>query len=97
MEFFTLAFWKGLWDDGTEYLDDWPIRILKSFLDGVLKVLNGIVPPDFMATPISDQLGPVMEFIGFFLSQSGITEACAMLLSAVMFRLGRKAITLGRW
>lgn len=97
MDFFTLEFWKGLWDDGTEYLDDFPVKMLKELLDAVLSVLNSIVPPDFMGTSISDQLGPVMEFVGYFLNAAGITQACAMLLSAVMFRLGRKAVTLGRW
>lgn len=97
MEIFTLEFWKGLWDDFTEYLSDLPVQLLKKFLDGVLEVLGAIQPPEFMATPISDHLGPTMEFIGFFLSQSGISQAFSILLAAVMFRLARKAITLGRW
>jgi len=50
-----------------------------------------------MDTPISDQMGPVMEFIGYFMSEAGLTQAFAMIASAYMFRLGRKAITLGRW
>lgn len=97
MEFFTLAFWKGLWDDFTEYLDDKPVAILKDLLDAIVSVLETITPPDFMDTPISDQMGPVMEFIGYFMSEAGLTQAFAMIASAYMFRLGRKAITLGRW
>lgn len=97
MKYFTIEFWKGLWDDFVEFMGDLPIQILKKFLDGVLVVLNKITPPEFMSTPISDHLGPIMEYIGFFLSQAGITQAFAMLLSAFLFRLSRKAITLGRW
>lgn len=97
MEIFTLDFWKGLWDDSTQYLDELPVRTLKGFLEGVLEVLNTMEPPDFMGTSISDQLGPVMEFIGYFLTMAGVPAAIGMIGSAVMFRLGRKVMTLGRW
>jgi hypothetical protein len=98
MEFFTADFWKGIFTDLTEYLDDWPIQALKGILNAVLSVFNTVVPPDFLHTyALGETLGPVMQYIGFFLAQAGLSQAMGVIAAAVVFRVVRKAVTFGLW
>lgn len=98
MEFFTLEFWQGVWDDFVEYLDELPIKILKGILDAVAGVLETINPPDFMNNyQLGDVLQPVMPYIGYFLAQAGISQGMTLLTAAVTFRVMRKILTFGKW
>lgn len=94
----TLDFWKALWTDFAEYMQDLPVIILKKFLEAVLKLLQSMPAPDFLSQyRLSDIMADAMPYIGYFLAQAGISNALALITSAVVFRLMRKAITLGRW
>ena len=98
MEFFTLEFWEGVWDDFTEYLDELPIKILKGVLDAVAGVLEGIVPPEFLNNyQLGDVLAPTMPYIGFFLAQAGVSQGLSLIAAAVLFRVMRKVLTFGWW
>ena len=44
MQVFTIDFWKGIWTDFTEYLNDWPVQALKGVLQAVLEVFQSIDP-----------------------------------------------------
>lgn len=92
-----IDFAKGIWDDLVQFLEDLPIKIFKGLLDAMAGVIESLDPPAFMDQPIGDSLGPVMEYIGYFMAQGGVNEAMAILTAAIMFRLTRKAVTLGRW
>jgi hypothetical protein len=92
-----IEFVKGIWDDLVEFGEELPIKALKGMLDAMASVIETMNPPDFMDQPIGNSLGPVMEYIGYFMAQAGINEALALLTAGIMFRLSRKAVTLGRW
>ncbi len=94
----TLDFWKGLWDDFTEYGDDLPIKALKGVLEAVAEQLEALPVPDFLNGPgIADVLGPAMPYIGYFLQQSGVGQAVSLIIAAIGFRITRKAVTFGIW
>lgn len=98
MEIFTLEFWKGVWDDFTQYLDDLPIKALKGVLEGVADVLEGIDPPDFLTQyQLGNVLDPVMPYIGYFLGMAGVSQGLALVASAIAFRVTRKVVTFGLW
>lgn len=98
MQVFTIDFWKGIWTDFTEYLDDWPVRALKGVLQAVLEVFQSIDPPEFVTQyQLGDVLAPVMPYIGFFLAQAGLAEAMTLISAAIAFRAVRKVVTLGIW
>lgn len=98
LDLFTLEFWQGLWTDFTEYMDDLPIRTLKGALDAVAGVFESVDPPDFLTQyKLSSVMGPVMQDIGFFLDQSGLSIALSMIAAAIMFRATRKIVTFGLW
>lgn len=95
---FTLEFWKGLWDDFVQYLDDLPLRILKKFLDAIATLIESVSPPDFLqGHSLGEYLGPAMQYIGYFLDRAGVDTAIALLASAVAFRAVRKILTFGLW
>ena len=97
-EWLTIDFWKALWTDFVEYMQDLPIIVLKAFLEAVLKILGTLPVPEFVTQyRLSDVMSDAMPYIGYFLALSGVSNALAMIASAVVFRLMRKAITLGRW
>lgn len=98
MEIFTKEFWKGIWDDFVEYMDDLPIKVLKGILEAVADVLSSIPAPDFLASHrLGDVLTPTMPYIGYFLAQSGLSVGLGLIASAIAFRVSRKALTFGLW
>lgn len=97
MDFFTLEFWKGMWDDFVEFITDLPAAVLESILGVIAGLIESLTPPDFMDQSLGDVLGPTMPYIGSFLAQSGFAEAFALLGAGLAFRLLRKLFTLGQW
>lgn len=94
----TLDFYKSLWDDFVEYMDELPVKVLKGILDAIAGVLEGITPPDFLTQyQLGDVLAPVMPYIGYFLAQSGISVGMGLIVSALIFRVTRKILTFGWW
>lgn len=94
----TVEFWRARWDDLVAYLDDLPIQVLKGVLDAVAGILELLPVPDFMQTSkLADVLAPAMPTIGYFLAQAGVNHAMALIVSAVIFRITRKVLTLGVW
>jgi|LSQX01.2.fsa_nt_gb hypothetical protein len=97
-DFFTIDFWKSLWDDFIEWMLDFPIWLLSVVLDAIATVIEAINPPSFMSGGgLSGALGPTAQYIGSFLAQSGFAEAFGILGIGLAFRLTRKLVTLGQW
>lgn len=89
---------KGMFVDFLEFLADLPVLILEGILDGVVYVLSGIPVPDFMQAGAIQGLfnnlsSDVLYFIDFF----GIDLGLVVIGGGVLFRLTRKALTLGQW
>ncbi len=94
----TLEFWKGVFTDFMEFMSDLPIKALKGILEAILKVLNAIAPPDFLSQyKLSSVMGAVNADMGYFLMNSGISTALAIIVGAVTFRVMRKIVTFGWW
>lgn len=97
-DWLTLEFYKGLWTDFMEYLDDWPIKVLKGVLEAVAGVIESIAPPDFLAQyTLASVMGPAMTEIGYFLAQSGVSTGLSIIAGAIVFRVMRKIVTFGLW
>jgi len=89
---------KGLFLDFMEFIIDIPVKILSGILDGVIYVLSAIPVPGFIdgggLQAIFDSFHPdVLYFVNFF----GIDIGLGIFGAAVIFRLTRKALTLGQW
>lgn len=97
MEILTLEFWKGLWDDFTSFISELPALLLKQVLDFIASLIEALDPPSFMQHSLGDSLSPTMNYIGFAVAQSGLSEAMGILAAGVAFRLLRKIATLGQW
>lgn len=97
-EVLTVSFWKGVWDDATDYIDDRPIQWLKSALEAIAKHIQAVAPPDFLSQySLSNVMSPAMADIGYFLSNSGISTALTIIAAAYVFRATRKIVTFGLW
>lgn len=89
----------GMLADVFEFFLDLPLVILKGILDGVLYLLESIPVPSFLdgggalQSVFSALPNDVQYFVGFF----GIQYALAIIGAGVIFRLTRKALTLGQW
>lgn len=97
MEFFTLEFWKGMWEDFVQFITELPAVILTEILDALASIFESLVPPSFMEQGIGAVLGPTAPYIGSFLTQSGFAQSFAILGVGLAFRLTRKLVTLGQW
>ncbi len=80
-------------------LKDWVfdvfLRILKAILDGIAWVIEQIEPPDFM---MNNNIGDyIHEDVGWFLVQSQVGPALAIVGSAYLFYFLRRVLTLGIW
>jgi hypothetical protein len=88
----------GIFADFMEFITDLPVLILNGILDGVIYVLSAIPVPSFMAGGGLNALfhslpNDVLYFVSFF----GIGPGLAVIGAGVVFRLTRKALTLGQW
>lgn len=94
----TADFYKGIWDDFVEYLDDLPIQILKGILEAVVQVFQSVPKPEFLSQySLGAVMGPVMNDIGYFLASSGLSTALGLITAALLFRVTRKIVTFGLW
>ncbi len=88
----------GIFVDFMEFIADLPVLILSGILDGVIYMLTMIPVPGFiegasLQGAFNGLSGDVLYLVGFF----GIPGALSIVGSGVLFRLTRKAFTLGQW
>lgn len=91
----------GMLKDIMEFFADLPVLIFEGILDGVIYLLSAIPVPEFMASGSQgalqvafNALHPDVQYlVNFF----GIHLGLAVIGAGVLFRLTRKAATLGQW
>lgn len=88
----------GLFLDFMEFIADLPVLILNGILDGVVYVLAAIPVPGFLAQGSLQAVfnglpSSVLYFVHFF----GVDAGLVVIGAGVVFRLTRKALTLGQW
>lgn len=89
----------GILKDVMEFITDLPLMVLGGFLDGAIYLLTLIPVPSFLSgggllqTAISGLSGDVQYLVSFF----GIPAGLSIIGAGVVFRLTRKAVTLGQW
>lgn len=89
---------KGMFVDFMEFITDLPLVILRGFLDGVLFLLESIPVPDFLAgASLQTLFNALHPDLQYFVSFFGIHFALGALGAGLVFRLTRKAFTLGQW
>jgi hypothetical protein len=80
-----------------DYFSDLFILVLDGFLGAVSSLIASVPVPDFLSNGLGSYLNGIDSGVLYFLSQSGITPAFAILGAGVTFRLLRKLFTLGQW
>lgn len=89
----------GMFKDMMEFFGDLPVLIFKGILEGVIYLLSAIPVPAFLQggsllQGVFGALSPDVQYlVGFF----GIPAALGIFGAGVVFRLTRKAFTLGQW
>ena len=93
-----VAWLLELWESFVAFMSDLGITILDGLLDAIAGVLEALPIPDFLqGHTIADYLNSVDPAVLYFLHQSGIGVALAIIGSATLFRMLRKLLTLGNW
>lgn len=91
----------GMLKDVLEFFADLPVLIFEGILDGVIYLLSAIPVPEFLDTSnggilqvaFSGLHPDVQYLVNFF----GIHYGLGVIGAGVLFRLTRKAATLGQW
>lgn len=80
-----------------DYFADKVLWLFSSFLESIVDLIGSIDVPDFISNGLSGLVNAIPSDMQYFLFMSGLNDAFLIISSAVMFRLTRKALTLGRW
>lgn len=88
----------GMLKDILEFFTDLPLIVLRGVLDGAIYLLGLIPVPSFISggllqTAFNGLNNDVQYLVAFF----GIPAALSIIGVGVVFRLTRKALTLGQW
>lgn len=86
-------FFTAIWD----FVADAFINVLELLLQGVLVLITAIPVPSFMSSGLGSAMGQIGGDVWFFAGHFRLGECLAILGAAVLFRLTRKALTLGQW
>ena len=96
--FRTLFNWLlELWNSVVEFFKDVLLFVLDGFLSAVSAIVELIPVPQFIANGLGYYVENIDPSILYFLSQSGMADAAALLGAGLTFRLTRKIVTLGQW
>jgi hypothetical protein len=89
----------GLFKDFMEFFLDLPLRILGWFLDGAIYLLSQIPVPGFLqgGSILQVVFNALHNDVQYLVSFFGIPAGLAIFGAGVVFRLTRKAATLGQW
>lgn len=88
----------GLFKDFMEFITDIPVLVFKGIMDGAIYLLGLIPAPDFLAQhTLGSLFSALPSSLLYFVSFIGLPEALAAFGAGVIFRLTRKAMTLGQW
>ena len=89
----------GMLKDIFEFFTDLPVLILKGFLDGAIYLLSAIPVPAFLEGGglLQGVFGALSSDVQYLVSFFGIPAALGIFGAGVLFRLTRKAFTLGQW
>lgn len=75
-----------------------PLMIFEGLTGGITYIIYKIPVPDFLSSGGMQSLFSVLpDTVTYFVWFFGIPEALALFSAGVVFRLTRKALTLGQW
>lgn len=85
---------EALWT----FVYDVAVRIFDAVLSVIAGIINAFPAPSFLSTySIGGLLADISPTLLWFLAQFNIGAAFSVIGAAWVFRLGRKALTLGQW
>jgi hypothetical protein len=88
------AFFASLMD----FVHDAFIWVFDSLLSAIATLIASIPAPDFLASnPIGSMLAGMPPLALYVISKLNLHAFFAIILAGVLFRLGRKILTLGQW
>lgn len=88
----------GMFNDLMEFFADLPVLIFKGIMEGVIYLLGLIPAPDFLTQhTMGSVFSALPNAVLYFVTFIGLPEAIAVFGAGVLFRLTRKAMTLGQW
>ncbi len=90
-------FFKDVFQSFMDFIKDIFLDIFELFLDGVHSVIASLDVPTFATDGMGPLLSNIDPTLTYFLSQSGISNAFAVLAAGFAFRMTRKLVTLGQW
>jgi hypothetical protein len=95
----TVVAWvSDLWTDLTEFFSDLPKEILEGILDALASLIESIpVPALVQNNSLGDAFSALPSSVQYFLGQSGLVQALAIVASGFAFRMTRKLLTLFQW
>lgn len=80
-----------------DFISDIFILVLDGILTAIAAIIDTIPIPDFLSNGLNPYLNGIDPSVLYFLQQSGMAQALALIGVGVVFRLTRKVFTLGRW
>jgi len=90
-------FMQDLIKEVLTWFKDISLDIFELMLEGVVAVLSTLPIPDFLADGIDTLSNALPSSVLWMLGQTGVSQGLAIFGAGVMFRLTRKAVTMGRW
>lgn len=90
-------FMQDLIKEVLAWFKDISLDIFELFLEGVIATLATLPIPDFISDGIDTLSNGLPAPVLWMLGQTGVSQGLAIFGAGVMFRMTRKAITLGRW
>lgn len=99
LSFFKRLFewFAGLFGDFMEFMLDMPVKVLGGILDGAIYLLSAIPVPEFLHGGLQSLFNALPNSLLYFVQFFGIPQCLALIGAGVLFRLTRKALTLGQW
>lgn len=85
------------WDAFVSFLTDFAVATFRLFAEAIIDFILAVPLPESLTTGAASLWSELDPGIVYFLSQSGLVEALAILSSGLVFRILRKVVTLGRW
>lgn len=94
----NLTWLYGLFKDFKLLMFALPLLIFEGITGGITYIINAIPVPSFLASGgLRSVFSALPDSVTYFVWFFGIPEALLIVSAGVVFRLTRKALTLGQW
>lgn len=90
----VVKFFFSLWD----FVKDAVISVFDLLLSALSSLIAAIPAPGFLSSnSLAGLINQLPPYVLYYVGQLKITECLAILAAGFLFRMARKAVTLGQW